>query len=55
LTVGTNTLVGLDFAKASALIDRILTGQYKKSRPIPGWDGCAARRVVNAVADFFGS
>lgn len=49
---GTNTLVGLDFVKADALVDQIIAGSYKKGRPIPGWDGRAAYRVVESVSEF---
>jgi UDP-N-acetylglucosamine 2-epimerase (non-hydrolysing) len=49
---GTNTLVGLDFARAGALIDEIMRGEYKKGESIPGWDGRAAERVVAAVTEF---
>jgi UDP-N-acetylglucosamine 2-epimerase (non-hydrolysing) len=51
LSSGSNTLVGLDFEKARALVDCILAGKYRKSQPIPGWDGRAAQRVVQAVAE----
>jgi len=49
---GTNTLVGRDFALGLHLVDEILAGRYKKSAGIPGWDGHAAERVVDAVAEF---
>jgi UDP-N-acetylglucosamine 2-epimerase (non-hydrolysing) len=49
---GTNTLVGSDFAKARGLVCDILSQNYKKSRPVRGWDGRAAKRVVEALAGF---
>jgi UDP-N-acetylglucosamine 2-epimerase (non-hydrolysing) len=55
LTTGSNTLVGLDFKKALNLVEEILCGRYRKSQPIRGWDGDAARRVVNAVEEFMES
>ncbi|HYA16855.1 MAG TPA: UDP-N-acetylglucosamine 2-epimerase (non-hydrolyzing) [Bryobacteraceae bacterium] len=55
VSAGSNTLVGLDFGKAAGLIDDILAGRYKKSQAIPGWDGCAARRVVTVVNGFLES
>ncbi len=51
LTHGTNTLVGLDFQKARTAICEIRSGNYKRSLPIPGWDGRAAYRVVEALSD----
>lgn len=52
LSHGTNTLVGSDFGKARELVSDILSQNYRKSRPIPGWDGRAATRVVEAIAGF---
>jgi len=49
---GTNTLVGSDFRKARALVADILSHKYRTSCPIPGWDGRAAERVVEAVSTF---
>jgi UDP-N-acetylglucosamine 2-epimerase (non-hydrolysing) len=49
--VGTNQLVGEDFAKAEKTIIRILNG-YKKSGKIPElWDGKAAERICRIIAD----
>ncbi|MDP9052981.1 MAG: UDP-N-acetylglucosamine 2-epimerase (non-hydrolyzing) [Acidobacteriota bacterium] len=55
VTLGTNTLVGLDFAKARSLVDEILRHNYRKSSPIPGWDGRAAERVVLELSTFLES
>ena len=52
LTLGTNTLVGLDFAKARRLVDEILNGTYKQSGPILGWDGNALHRIVSELTNF---
>jgi UDP-N-acetylglucosamine 2-epimerase (non-hydrolysing) len=55
LSLGTNTLVGLDFVKARKLVNEILANSYRKSRPIPGWDGRAAERVVRELSAFLES
>lgn len=52
VTVGTNTLVGTDFALAEEKVQEILTGSYKSGKAIPGWDGSAAVRVVREVEAF---
>ncbi len=49
---GTNTLLGRDFALGLRLVEDILAGRYKKSAGIPGWDGHASERVVEALAEF---
>jgi UDP-N-acetylglucosamine 2-epimerase (non-hydrolysing) len=52
LSYGTNTLIGGDFAKARRLVFEILNHSYRKSSPIPGWDGRAAQRVVRELSGF---
>jgi UDP-N-acetylglucosamine 2-epimerase (non-hydrolysing) len=52
LTLGTNTLVGNDFPKARGVISDILNGHYRNGMPIPGWDGKASHRVVEALSGF---
>lgn len=52
LSLGTNTLVGTDFEKATGLVFEILNGRYRQGRPIPGWDGKAAQRVVAELSAF---
>ena len=52
LSHGSNTLVGMDFSKAARLVCEILNHSYRKSSPIPGWDGRAAYRVVAELASF---
>ncbi len=49
VTMGTNTVVGDDFGKAERLVADVLGGRYKCGGPIPGWDGRAAERVVDAL------
>jgi len=49
---GTNQLIGLDFETGLRCVDQILAGMWKKSRPIPGWDGKASFRVVEELARF---
>jgi UDP-N-acetylglucosamine 2-epimerase (non-hydrolysing) len=49
---GTNTLIGLDFAAGLGFMAEILSGAYKKSRPIAGWDGNAALRVADELGRF---
>jgi len=51
ITIGSNTLcgAGIDFLKEK--IDEILSGNYKKSRLPKYWDGAAAERIVNYLAD----
>jgi len=52
LSHGTNTLIGGDFLKARRLVFEILNRSYRKSSPIPGWDGRAAQRVVRELSGF---
>ncbi|HWF10478.1 MAG TPA: UDP-N-acetylglucosamine 2-epimerase, partial [Bryobacteraceae bacterium] len=52
LSLGTNTLTGSDYAKARRLVSEILSGQYRRGNPIPGWDGRAAHRVVRELSSF---
>jgi UDP-N-acetylglucosamine 2-epimerase (non-hydrolysing) len=51
VTHGTNSIVGTDLAVALDLITAALAGRHKKGRPIPGWDGQAARRIVSVLHD----
>jgi UDP-N-acetylglucosamine 2-epimerase (non-hydrolysing) len=50
VTLGTNTLVGHDFARLGREIDAIVAGRPKAGRVPPLWDGRAAERI----ADVFG-
>ena len=46
---GTTTLVNDNYALLPALIDRILQQKYKKAKPIRGWDGHSAERIIKAL------
>jgi hypothetical protein len=35
-------------------VDEILAGRYKRGQAIPGWDGRAAERVVDALVEAWG-
>jgi UDP-N-acetylglucosamine 2-epimerase (non-hydrolysing) len=47
--LGTSTLVGNDPARIDAAFRDVLSGTYKKTRPIPLWDGHAAERAAAAI------
>jgi UDP-N-acetylglucosamine 2-epimerase (non-hydrolysing) len=51
VTDGTNTVIGDDLAFAEETIMMILEDRYKRGRPIAGWDGHAAERVADALAE----
>ena len=55
VTLGTNTLVGSDLDAAGRLVSDVLDGRYKMGVDVPGWDGHAARRVVEALRDAWSS
>jgi UDP-N-acetylglucosamine 2-epimerase (non-hydrolysing) len=48
---GTNTVVGNDLSHARSLVEDILAGRYKAGGDIDGWDGRAAVRIVDALAE----
>jgi UDP-N-acetylglucosamine 2-epimerase (non-hydrolysing) len=48
-SLGTNTVIGDDPARARPAIEDILGGRYKRGSNIPGWDGRAAERIVEAL------
>ena len=50
LTLGTNTLVPGDPQEVAGYLNAIAEGKYKRGQAIPGWDGHAAERVVDALA-----
>jgi UDP-N-acetylglucosamine 2-epimerase (non-hydrolysing) len=54
VSLGSNTIVGDDLDSARTLIAEIVEGRYKKGNPIPGWDGCAAERVVDTLQSAWG-
>ncbi len=47
--LGTNTVIGDRLDELPGLLDDVLAGRYKKGGAIPGWDGHAAERVVDAL------
>jgi UDP-N-acetylglucosamine 2-epimerase (non-hydrolysing) len=49
VTVGTNTVVGSNPARLGAAIDRFLSGDVKKGRIPPLWDGRASDRVADVI------
>ena len=49
VTQGTNTLVGEDLDRAWSVCASLLREAPKPARPIDGWDGRAATRVVDAL------
>jgi UDP-N-acetylglucosamine 2-epimerase (non-hydrolysing) len=51
VTHGTNTIVGDDLGLADKLVDDVLEGRYKSGGPIERWDGRAAQRIADAIAE----
>lgn len=51
ITHGTNTIVGSDLELAKRCFHAILDGVYRRSRPIPGWDGHAAERIAVSLCE----
>jgi UDP-N-acetylglucosamine 2-epimerase (non-hydrolysing) len=51
---GTNTLVGRDSARASAVVDAVLQGHCKTGRAPVLWDGRAAERIAADLATWLG-
>jgi len=49
--LGTNTVIGEDTEKVLPLVETVLGGRYKTGQAIPGWDGHAARRIVEALGE----
>jgi UDP-N-acetylglucosamine 2-epimerase (non-hydrolysing) len=54
-TLGTNTLIDRDLGEVVPLARQALEGIYRKGQPIPGWDGKAAERTVEALEAAWGS
>lgn len=50
--LGTNELVGCSTGAINDAADRVLSGRWKKGTVPPLWDGHAAERIVDAVAEF---
>ncbi len=53
-TLGTNTLISGDLSTVPHLAGEALAGRYRKGAPIPGWDGAAAVRTVDALEELWG-
>jgi UDP-N-acetylglucosamine 2-epimerase (non-hydrolysing) len=49
VTLGTNTLVGDRLTEVPRLLEAVRQKTYKKSSPIPGWDGQAAPRIARVL------
>jgi UDP-N-acetylglucosamine 2-epimerase (non-hydrolysing) len=47
--LGTNQLVGRDPARILAAYRKVVTGDKPPARLPPGWDGCAAGRIVDVI------
>jgi hypothetical protein len=54
-TLGTNTLVDRDLGRVAELAREALAGSYRKGQAIPGWDGKAAVRTIEALEEAWGS
>jgi UDP-N-acetylglucosamine 2-epimerase (non-hydrolysing) len=54
-TLGTNTVIGEDTDKVLPLVEEMLGGRYKTGQAIPGWDGKAAVRIVEALKARYGT
>lgn len=50
---GTNTVVGTDPAAIRAALDTLREGQGAETKSPPLWDGKAAERIVQHIADWF--
>lgn len=50
-TLGTNTLVDRDLGRVAELARQALDGSYRKGQAIPGWDGKAAVRTIEALEE----
>ena len=47
--IGTNTIIGRDFDLLKRHTNDILASNYKKGQEIEGWDGKAARRIIEKI------
>lgn len=52
LTIGTNMLVGTDMERLKAEVGRILSGEAKKGRVPPLWDGKASERIAGVIKEW---
>ena len=53
LQPGTSVLVGNDTGKLMQQVDAILTGNFKKGMAPELWDGRAAERIIEVLANWF--
>jgi len=49
VSIGTNTIVGQNSEMAMEYVQKILSGEYKKGKVPPLWDGKAAERIVDIL------
>ncbi|HZH70780.1 MAG TPA: UDP-N-acetylglucosamine 2-epimerase (non-hydrolyzing) [Flavobacteriaceae bacterium] len=49
IELGTNELLGTDPKAISPAMDKLFTGKWKQTRPIPLWDGKCAERIVEEL------
>lgn len=52
VSLGTNVLIGSDRARLEQEVDAILAGTVKKGQIPPLWDGQAAERIADALAQY---
>jgi UDP-N-acetylglucosamine 2-epimerase (non-hydrolysing) len=50
--LGTNELVGDDLERVALIVERIVSGEWKKGIVPPLWDGHAAVRLVDSIETF---
>jgi UDP-N-acetylglucosamine 2-epimerase (non-hydrolysing) len=53
IKLGTAELMGEDYTRAVKRLKTIMTGQWKKPKPIPLWDGKTADRIVSVLLKKF--
>lgn len=51
ISLGSNTLTGMNFESIKRHLDTIESGTYKKGQAIPLWDGQATQRIVKIIHD----
>ena len=50
-TIGTNELIGTDPTAVAPALRKLFAGEWKKGAIPPLWDGHAAERIINVLAD----
>jgi len=53
ISLGTNTLIGKDMSLLKQEVGRVLSGDVKKGKIPPLWDGQTSERIVNVLQRFF--